>query len=228
MESLSFSTSVSFITALFGGIISFFSPCVLPLIPVFFGIVIPDISNTRLVIKRGVGFFIGLSLFFSFLGSLSGALGMILARYQILINIIAGILIIFFGLLYIFNIRLFTTQKIDLKRYNKSSSFFSTFLLGILIALIWIPCASPVLASILTLATTTGNAVRGALLLFVYSLGISIPFLFLSGIVSKIVSKVTIGEPKWEKSLRIVGGMLLIVVGVVISFGFFNNLQGGF
>jgi cytochrome c-type biogenesis protein len=187
--------------------------------------VIPDISDTRLVIKRSLGFFLGLSLFFALLGSISGSIGMMLAKYQSVINIVAGILIILFGFLFLMNKSLISAKNIDLRKYNKNNSFFSAFLIGILISLVWIPCASPILASILTLATTTGEAMKGALLLFVYSLGISIPFLFFSGIVSKILSKVTLGEPKWQKSLRIIGGILLMVVGTMVSFGIFNNIR---
>ncbi|PNR88078.1 cytochrome C biogenesis protein [Petrotoga sp. 9T1HF07.CasAA.8.2] len=225
MNSLAITTSVTFLTAFSGGLLSFFSPCVFPLIPVFFALVIPDISNTRLVIKRSLGFFLGLSLFFALLGSISGSIGMMLAQYQSVINIFAGVLIILFGFLFLMNKSLISPKNIDLKKYNKNNSFFSAFVIGILISLVWIPCASPILASILTLATTTGQALRGALLLFVYSLGISIPFLFFSGIVSKILSKVTLGEPKWQKSLRIIGGIALMVVGTMVSFGIFNNLS---
>ncbi|WP_196793015.1 cytochrome c biogenesis CcdA family protein [Petrotoga mobilis] len=225
MNSLAITNSVSFLTAFSGGLLSFFSPCVFPLIPVFFALVIPDISNTPLVIKRSLGFFLGLSLFFALLGSISGSIGMMLAMYQSVINIVAGVLIILFGFLFLMNKSLISAKNIDLRKYNKNNSFFSAFLIGILISLVWIPCASPILASILTLATTTGQALRGALLLFVYSLGISIPFLFFSGIVSKILSKVTLGEPKWQKSLRIIGGIALMVVGTMVSFGIFNNIS---
>jgi len=225
MNSLAIPNSVSFLTAFSGGLLSFFSPCVFPLIPVLFALVIPDISDTSLVIKRSVGFFLGLSLFFALLGSISGSIGMMLAKYQNVINIIAGLLIILFGYMFLMNKSLISAKNIDLRKYNKNNSFLSAFLIGILISLVWIPCASPILASILTLATTTGEAMRGALLLFVYSLGISIPFLFFSGIVSKILSKVTLGEPKWQKSLRIIGGISLMVVGTMVSFGIFNSIN---
>ncbi|WP_113074851.1 cytochrome c biogenesis CcdA family protein [Petrotoga sp. 9PW.55.5.1] len=224
MNSLIITTSVGYLTAFTGGLISFFSPCVLPLIPVFFGIVIPNISNPWIVLKRGFGFFLGLSTFFSILGVVSGSIGILFSKYQNIINIFAGLLIIIFGLMILMNKKIISAKKIDLNKYNKSNSFISAFFIGILISIVWIPCASPVLASILALASTSGNAFRGSTLLFVYSLGISIPFLFFTGIVSKIISKVTFGEPKWQKSLRIFGGILLILVGGLVSTGFFNTL----
>lgn len=224
MNSLIITTSVSYLTAFTGGLISFFSPCVLPLIPVFFGIVIPNISNPWIVLKRGFGFFLGLSTFFSILGVVSGSIGILFSKYQNIINIFAGLLIIMFGSMVLMNKKIISAKKIDLNKYNKSNSFISAFFIGILISIVWIPCASPVLASILALASTSGNAFRGSTLLFVYSLGISIPFLFFTGIVSKIISKVTFGEPKWQKSLRIFGGILLILVGGLVSTGFFNTL----
>ncbi|WP_240739425.1 cytochrome c biogenesis CcdA family protein [Marinitoga lauensis] len=87
--------TIGYFGAFFGGILSFFSPCVLPLVPLFFGILMPDLKNTALTLKRGIAFFIGLSLFFSILGALAGLVGTFLSKFQYIFNIIAGILLFY-------------------------------------------------------------------------------------------------------------------------------------
>ncbi|KLO21650.1 MULTISPECIES: cytochrome c biogenesis CcdA family protein [unclassified Marinitoga] len=222
---LSIQPTISYLGSFLGGILSFFSPCVLPLVPLFFGILIPDIKNLPLTLKRGIAFFIGLSMFFSLLGALAGSIGFILSKYQFILNIIAGIFIIAMGIYYLIDKSFFKGLKFNFSKY-KNTSFISAFILGILISFIWIPCSGPVLAAVLAFASTTSNAFKGAFMLFLYSLGISIPFLFLSGIISKIVSKITFGTPKWEKYLRITGSVILILIGILVIFGKFNSLQG--
>ncbi|MBM7560155.1 cytochrome c biogenesis CcdA family protein [Marinitoga litoralis] len=217
--------TIGYLGAFFGGIVSFFSPCVLPLVPLFFGILMTDLNNTALTIKRGLAFFLGLSIFFSILGAFAGTLGSILSKYQDIFNIIAGIVIILLGIYYIFGKEMFKGVKINLNKY-KNTSFFSAFIIGILISFIWVPCSGPVLAAVLTYASTTSSPFLGGLMLFVYSLGISIPFLFFSGLISKIFSKVSFGTPKWEKYMKLFGGILLISMGLLIIFGLFNTLQG--
>jgi cytochrome c-type biogenesis protein len=222
---LSVQPDITYISAFFGGIISFFSPCVLPLVPLFFGILMPDLKNISLTLKRGIAFFIGLSLFFSILGALAGIAGSILSKYQFIFNIIAGIFIILLGIYYLFDKKGFKGAKVNLLKH-KNTSFISAFVMGILISFVWIPCSGPILAAVLTFASTTSNVYKGMLMLFLYSLGISIPFLFLSGIVSKLVSKITFGTPKWEKYLKILGSTLLIIIGILVLLNKFNTLQG--
>ncbi|KLO22971.1 cytochrome C biogenesis protein [Marinitoga sp. 1197] len=222
---LNIQPAIGYLGAFLGGIISFFSPCVLPLIPLFFGILMTDLNDTMLTIKRGIAFFLGLSIFFSILGVFAGTAGSFLSTYQSIFNIIAGFFIISLGIFYLFGKDGFKGFKIDLNKH-KNSSFFSAFIIGILISFVWIPCSGPVLAAVLTFASTTSNVFSGGLMLFVYSLGISIPFLFFSGAISKILSKITFGTPKWEKYIRIFGGILLIIMGILVIFGLFNSLQG--
>ena len=215
--------SIGYITALSGGILSFFSPCVLPLVPIIFAILIPDISKTSIVIKRGVGFFLGLSIFFTILGVISGSIGFLFYSYRWILNIIAGSITIFFGVIFLLDKQIFKGSKINLNKF-KDSSFMSSFLMGFAVSIVWIPCSGPILGGILSMAATNTNILKAATLLFVYSLGISIPFLFLSGVISKVVSKVSFGEPKWQKYLKYIGGILLILIGTFILFGMFNKI----
>jgi cytochrome c-type biogenesis protein len=217
--------NITYLTAFTGGLISFLSPCIIPLIPIFFSILITDIKKPRIVIKRSIGFFLGLSLFFSILGVISGSISLLFAKYKWLIDLFGGILIIIFGIIYILKIQIFKNTNINLSKF-KNDSFISSFIMGIIISFVWIPCSGPILAAIFTMAATSENIIKSSITLFLYSLGISIPFLFLSGFISKLFSKISFGEPKWQKHLRIIGGSILIIVGILISTGFFNILQG--
>ncbi|MGM0640968.1 MAG: cytochrome c biogenesis CcdA family protein [Thermotogota bacterium] len=217
--------SVDFLSAFTGGILAFFSPCVLPLIPLYLGILFIDIQNPKQVFKRSIGFFIGLSLFFSLLGILSGSLSVIFINYQKEINILTGLLVIVFGGLYLLNKSLNLKIKMNLNKY-KDDSFFSAIILGIMIALVWVPCSGPVLGAIMSMAASKTNVLQSGLLLFIYSLGISLPFIFIGSTVSRLMKKVVIGEPRWLKYLRVIGGILIILIGILIFFGKFNDLQG--
>jgi len=221
---LSVTQSIDVLTALGGGFLSFFSPCALPLVPIFLGILLPDISNFKSTLKRAGAFFLGLSVFFSILGTASGFLGYFLSQYQWIINIAGGIFIAVLGLLYLFEVQLFKGKAINFNKF-RNNSFLSAFLMGILISFVWLPCSGPVLGAILTLAAARSSAWYGGLLLFVYSLGISLPFLFLGGLISKITSKISFGQPKWQKYLRLAGGIIMIAMGIVMMLGLFNKLQ---
>lgn len=215
--------SVDVFSAFTAGLLAFFSPYVLPLLPIFLGILFSDIKNPKLILKRNLGFFIGLSLFFSLLGVLSGSLSMIFVNFQKEINIVMGILIIIFGFMYMFNKSIKNLGKIDLRKY-KNTSFFSAFFMGVMISIVWIPCSGPILGAIMSMAASKTDIFQSIILLFSYSLGISLPFIFIGGSISKLMNKIVIGEPKWIKILRITGGIFIIIIGILILTGNFNNL----
>ncbi|NUU96281.1 cytochrome C biogenesis protein [Marinitoga sp. 1135] len=217
--------TIGYFGAFLGGIISFFSPCILPLVPLFFGILMPDLKDFKLTLKRGLAFFLGLSIFFSMLGVLAGSLGTFISKYQDVFNLVAGIFIIIMGIYYLLDKEIFKGFKLDLSKY-KGTTFLGAFIMGILISFIWIPCSGPVLAAVLTFASTTTNIFKGGFMLFLYSLGISIPFLFFSSVVSKLLSRITFGTPKWQKILKVSGSLLLVLMGILVILGKFNNLQG--
>ncbi|QTA38728.1 cytochrome c biogenesis protein CcdA [Thermosipho ferrireducens] len=203
---------VSFWTALVHGFIAFFSPCIIPLIPAFLGILF---TAERKILKI-FGFFIGFSLLFAIIGIFSGQLGFILGSYSNIINYVLGGLIILMGILYLLKLQLIRQVQIDIWKF-KGGGFITGIIFGGSIAIIWIPCSSPVLGSILSIAAS-GNAIKGGFLLFVYSIGISIPFLTIGTSISKILTY-KFGKPIWENLLRILGAFFIIFSGILIFFG---------
>lgn len=216
-------TGVSYGTALGGGVLSFFSPCVLPLIPVFFGVLMGGADTGKVRFIRGLSFTLGMSLFFFLIGVGAGSLGSFVRENSALMNIISGSLFVLFGFLYFFEIG-FKGVKVNIWKFGGSA--FSSFAMGAVLGLIWVPCAGPILGSILVLAANQGTASNGGLLLLTYSLGLSIPFLTLSGLVAKLTSKISFGgESKWRKVIRYSVFSLLILAGFLTMFGKLNLLQ---
>ncbi|WP_448379128.1 cytochrome c biogenesis CcdA family protein [Fervidobacterium sp.] len=205
-------TDVSIWVALVHGLLSFFSPCVLPLIPGFIGIVLGGQKR----FQRLAGFFIGFSVIFSLLGGFSSLLGTFLAKYGDILEKVIGIGIITLGILYMLEIQIFKGKNANVWKF-KNAGFVGGLILGGAIGFVWIPCSSPVLASILLIAAQK-SVLKGILLLFVYSLGISIPFLTIGAALSKALT-FGFGKPKWEMWVKYIGGAFMIILGVLILLG---------
>lgn len=206
--------NIDVFTALLHGLISFLSPCALPLLPSFIALLLYEKGVQAFM--RIIGFFLGLSATFSALGAISGTLGGLLDKNML--RYIAGSIIMIMAILFLFQIQIFKPKPVKLSRL-KLGGILSGIGIGFGVGLVWIPCASPVLASILAIAATKGNALRGAILLLVYSLGISIPFLTIGGIVSKLFTRVSFKTPAWEKALKYGTSVLLFVVGILMFTG---------
>jgi len=205
-------TDISVWLAIFHGLLAFFSPCVLPLIPGFVGIIL--FKEKR--IQRLFGFFIGFSFMFALLGAISSTIGGFLLSFGSIIEKVIGISIVILGVAYIFELQIFKGKSINVWKF-KGTGFVGGLLLGAAIGFVWIPCSSPVLGSMLLIAAQK-SVIKGMWLLFVYSLGISIPFLTIGTLLSKALS-FGFGKPAWEKWLRIIGGSFIVILGILVLLG---------
>ncbi|MGB9614656.1 MAG: cytochrome c biogenesis CcdA family protein [Fervidobacterium sp.] len=203
---------VSIWMAIVSGLLSFFSPCVLPLIPGFIGIVL----GGKKKVQKLMGFFLGFSAMFTLLGAFSSAIGGFLTRFGGVVEKLIGISIIIFGIIYTSEIQLFRGKSVNIWKY-KNVGFFGGLLLGLAVGFVWIPCSSPVLASMMMIASQK-SLVKGMVLLFVYSLGISVPFLTIGTVLSRILTK-GFGTPSWERWTKYMGGAFIILMGLLIFFG---------
>ena len=208
------------------GLISFLSPCVLPLIPGYISYISGStldelIKNKNVNLTPIILFTLGFSVVFIIFGASATFLGKILLSNSFPLRIIAGVIIIIFSLhiLGILNISFLNYEKrIDA---NKNSNLFSSFLVGMAFAFGWTPCIGPILGSILILASTTESIYKGILLLSSYSLGLAIPFIFAGYATQKflLISK------NIKHKMNIItktGGVLLLITGVLILT---NKLQ---
>ena len=171
--------------ALFAGLISFLSPCVLPIVPPYLaymsGVALTDVDNKKgrqKIVLTALFFVLGLSTVFIFLGFSASAIGAVFFEYQALLNTIAGFAILLFGLHFLGIYRLhFLDREARFEVGNYQGTAFGSYVLGLAFAFGWTPCIGPVLGSILALSASEASVGKGILLLSFYSLGLAIPFI---------------------------------------------------
>ncbi len=217
--------AVSYPAALAAGLLSFVSPCILPLVPAYFtfitGLSLEELSGNdeavrRRVVVSTVSFVTGFSVVFILLGASASYLGGLFFEHRDLVRIIGGVLILFLGihLTGIFRIRALEFEKrIHLK--GKPAHTFGTLVVGMAFGAGWSPCIGPLLGSILILAGNQQTVLEGTLLLGIYSAGLAIPFLVLSVFIHYFLAWIR----KAQKSLRYVhtaAGVLLIGMGLLL------------
>jgi len=226
---------VSLLVAFGAGLLSFLSPCVLPLVPVYLATVCgpeilePGAEKKRLpVFFHSLSFVIGFSLVFIILGAGVGLLGLTLGVNTALARYIAG------GLLIAFGIFLLASLKIPWLNYERrlapstgtTTGYLRSLLIGAIFSLAWTPCVGPVLGGILTLAWSSETAWQGASLLAVYSLGLGLPFLII-GAAFDSLRPLLRRIHRYSTWSYIISGLLLIAVGILILTGNLSWLQGG-
>jgi len=220
---------VSLLIAFTAGLLSFLSPCVLPLVPVYLASLCgPEIFDAKVSRRRfpvflhSFSFVIGFSIVFTILGAGAGLAGFIISSHLALIRQIAGILLIAFGFF------LLAALKIPWLNYEKrlapsqstATGYLRSFLTGAIFTLAWTPCVGPILGSILTLALGSGTAWLGAHLLAIYSLGLGAPFLVI-GAAFDFFTPFLKRIYRYSTAIYIFSGILLIAVGILILT---NNL----
>lgn len=213
------------IPAAFGaGFISFFSPCLLPMIPAYImyitGVDLEEDLNKRKMkaLIRTLFFVLGFTVVFMIMGSSASLIGKIFSQNRSLFLKVSGIIIVLFGLnmMGILKLRFLSGEK-RVKSPKKITNGFSSFLMGMAFAGGWTPCFGPVLASILIMAGGSGTLQDGVLLLFIYSLGMAIPFIFTALFINVFIKWMEKYE-KFMKYMPIISGMILIIFGTLIFF----------
>jgi cytochrome c-type biogenesis protein len=232
---LNIEVDISLFLALSAGALSFVSPCVLPLVPAYVSYLAGvDIASDKpstlqrwVVFLHALGFVLGFSAIFIFLGASVGLVGYLFYDLQGILRRLGGIILVVFGLHTMgllkipFLYREFRFRATSIQRWGIASSF----VVGIIFAAAWTPCVGPILSGILVLAGTSGSAGRGALLLSVYSLGLGIPFL-LTGLSLGWAVPLLRRLNRYGQIVSIVSGVLLVGMGVLVFTDTLSTLTG--
>ena len=206
------------------GIITFISPCLLPMLPIYISYFAGGGERTTAkTLKGAIGFVTGFTIVFVMLGALAGTVGSFLREYQTAVNIISGLIVIIFGLnfLGVFKLNIFRGNQHSVKTDNMG--FFSAMLFGIIFSVGWTPCVGAFLGSALMLASQQGHVIEGMLMLLSYSLGLGIPFI-LSAILIDYLKSAFNWIKKNYKIINLISGSLLVIIGFMMATGTLGQL----
>ncbi len=193
------------------GLASFISPCVLPIIPVYISYFGAESKSTKKALINSLGFVSGFSIVFILLGVFASTLGKIITKYANYVNIILGIFLIIISLNYMGVIFIkFLNKSKGIKKDKKDLTFITSVILGMIFSLSWTPCVGAFLSSALILASTTGSVLKGAILLFCYSLGLAIPFIITTFLLEKLKTTFDFIKKHYNIINKIAGSILLI------------------
>lgn len=212
---------MQYIITFLEGVISFISPCMLPMLPIYVSYFAGNADKKKHTFLRALAFVVGFTVVFSLLGLFAGTLGAFLARYNRIVNMVSGLLVILFGLSYleVFRIPFFK----GMQGKHQIDSIFSAFLFGVIYSISLTPCVGAFLGSALMMASTSGTALQGVLLLVTYSIGMGVPFLISAVLIEKLNTAFTFIK-KHYNIINMISGIFLIVTGVAMMLGWLNKL----
>jgi len=207
------------------GIITFISPCLLPMLPIYVSYFAggSEEKTTKKTLVNSLGFVLGFTVIFVTLGAFASTLGSFLQRYKIALNIVTGLIVVFFGLNFIGVLKFNLFKGMKNPFATKEMGFFSAILFGIVFSIGWTPCVGAFLGSALALASQQGHILAGIVMLLCYSAGLGIPF-----VVSAILIDKLKGAFNFIKShygvINTVCGILLCLVGVLMMTGLLDKV----
>ena len=217
---------MQYFIAFLEGIITFISPCLLPMLPVYVSYFAGGTAkNSKKTLINALSFVLGFTIVFVMMGALAGTVGSFLTKYQVAVNIVTGLVVVFFGLnfLGVFKLNIFKGMNWNTKTDNLG--FFSSVLFGIVFSVGWTPCVGAFLGSALMMASQQGQVLQGVLMLLAYSLGLGIPFVFSAVLIDKLKTAFNFIKKNY-RIINIVCGIILVAVGVLMMSGLLNKFVG--
>ena len=209
------------------GIITFISPCLLPMLPVYVSYFAGGLQSeagtdpaksTRRTLSNALGFILGFTLVFVAMGALAGGLGGLLLRYQTAVNLVTGVIVVFFGLNYlgILNVNLFKGIQGGCMA-GRQLGFFSALTFGAVFSVGWTPCVGAFLGSALMLASQQGQMLTGILMLLAYSMGLGIPFFISALLIDQLKSTFNLVKRHYGIINKVCGGFLVLIGGLMMT-----------
>ncbi|MBR6738464.1 MAG: cytochrome c biogenesis protein CcdA [Oscillospiraceae bacterium] len=215
---------MAYIIAFLEGIITFISPCLLPMLPIYLSYFAGGgARSTSKTLRCALGFVVGFSVVFVAMGALAGSIGAFLSAQRRVVDLLCGAVVVIFGLNYlgVLNLNLFSGSRRQVRKDNMT--FLSALVFGLVFALGWTPCVGAFLGSALMLASQQGHTAQGMAMLLAYSLGLGIPFLLSAVLIDSLK-----GAFGWIKAhyrlINTVCGLLLVAIGLLMMSGWMNRL----
>lgn len=222
---------MEFFIAFLEGIITFISPCLLPMLPIYLSYfagsdnTVDGKGRSAKTLRNALGFVLGFTLVFVLLGALAGTLGGLLRRHQTVVNIVTGVIVVFFGLNFLGVVKINLFRGGSNAMAGKELGFFSAILFGMVFSIGWTPCVGAFLGSALMLASQQGHVLTGVLMLLCYSAGLGIPFVASALLIDSLKSTFDFIKRNYTIINRICG-ILLIIMGILMMTGLMNKFLG--
>ncbi len=208
------------------GVITFVSPCLLPMIPIYVTyFAAGEEQSTRIILKNALGFVLGFTIVFVCMGALAGTIGSFFLQYRTVLNIICGMVVIFFGLYFLGFIKMNLFKGVDSSLTEKNLGFFSALLFGIVFSIGWTPCVGAFLGSALMLASQQASMVTGIIMLLCYSIGLGIPFVISALLIDKLKGAFDVIKRHYD-TINKICGWLLVAIGILMATGLLGDLLG--
>lgn len=213
---------MDYLIAFLEGIITFISPCLLPMLPIYISYFAGqnNTGNKKTTVANAIGFVLGFTLVFVLLGAFAGTIGNALKDYSMVVNLVSGVIVILFGLNFMEIIHipwLNTAHQLKIKTVDLG--FFSSMLFGIIFSIGWTPCVGAFLGAALMLAASSGESLKGIFMLLSFSLGLGIPFIASALLIDQLKSTFVFIKKNY-RIIHLISGTLLIIVGLLIATGF--------
>ena len=206
------------------GIITFISPCLLPMLPIYISYFAGGGERTiRKTLTNAFGFVMGFSVVFVAMGALAGTLGSFLTRYQTWVNLVGGAIVILFGLSHMGLLQLNLFKGSGRSVRKEDMGFWQALVFGVVFSVGWTPCVGAFLGSALMLASQQGHVLEGMAMLLCYSLGLGIPFLMSAVLIDKLKSAFNWIKAHYDLVNKISGGAL-VLVGILMATGTLGSL----
>ena len=201
------------------GIITFISPCLLPMLPIYVSYFAGGGQRTtKVTLFNAFGFTLGFTVVFVALGALAGSLGSLMIWYQSVVNLLCGAVVIVFGLSYMGVLKLNVFRGAGGQLAKGNMNFGSAFLFGVVFSVGWTPCVGAFLGSALMLASQQGRVLEGMGMLLCYSLGLGVPFLMSAVLIDKLKSAFNWIKAHYDVVNKVCGG-LLVLIGILMATG---------
>ncbi|MPN03438.1 Thiol:disulfide interchange protein DsbD [bioreactor metagenome] len=216
---------MNYLVTFMEGVITFISPCLLPMLPIYLLYFTGNNKESEpvRVWLNALAFVLGFTIIFTLLGAFAGTLGWFLQRYQTIVNLVTGGIVVLLGLNFMGILKLRLPVSNGIKVQEKPLGFFSTLFFGMIFALGWTPCIGAFLGSALLLASQQASVFKGISLLLAYSLGLGIPFILSAILIDKLKKAFDLVK-KYYRPINLISGILLVIIGILMMFGLLGRL----